>query len=279
MTRESDIDPVMRRRIGGELEAIEREHGVRIVLAVESGSRAWGFPSRDSDYDVRFLYLRPIEHYLAVMPRRDVIERPVDAALDVSGWDVRKALQLLVRSNAVLIEWLTSPWRYRELPPVPACLLDLARTTADLTTLAYHYDRQARRSFGSVVATDGAVPLKAYCYALRGALALIWLRRRRSAAPMDVPALLAGLSLADEVLDGIGDLLARKRNAAEHDTIRRIGSLDALIADALAKPVQRTGRATRVEAGERADALFASLLLDGSPASASFGRAAERGLS
>ena len=89
------IEPALRARIQAELDAIEREETVKILLAVESGSRAWGFPSRDSDYDVRFLYVRPIESYLAVTLPRDVIERPVDAVLDVNGWDLRKALQLM----------------------------------------------------------------------------------------------------------------------------------------------------------------------------------------
>ena len=81
------IDPVLQARIQTELDAIERKETIRIVLAVESGSRAWGFPSRDSDYDVRFLYVGPIESYLTVTPRRDVIERPIDAILDINGWD------------------------------------------------------------------------------------------------------------------------------------------------------------------------------------------------
>jgi len=94
------IEPAFRARIQAELNVIEREEAVRILLAIESGSRAWGFPSRDSDYDVRFLYVQPVEAYLAVMPLRDVIERPVDATLDVNGWDLRKAMQLMLRSNA-----------------------------------------------------------------------------------------------------------------------------------------------------------------------------------
>lgn len=109
----SFVEPAVRDRIQRELDAIERQESVRILLAVESGSRAWGFPSTDSDYDVRFLYVRPIEAYLAVTAPRDVIERPVDATLDVNGWDLRKALRLMLRSNAVLIEWLASPVRYR----------------------------------------------------------------------------------------------------------------------------------------------------------------------
>src|SRR5215470_1010716 len=138
----------MRRRIETALARIESERRVRVLLAIESGSRAWGFPSSDSDYDVRFVYVRPIETYLAVTPLRDVIERPVDATLDVSGWDLRKALQLMLRSNAVLIEWLTSPVRYRSWDGAEE-LLALARSAASLTALTYHYQHQARRCFES----------------------------------------------------------------------------------------------------------------------------------
>jgi uncharacterized protein len=143
------IEPALRARIQAELNAIEREEAVRIPLAVESGSRAWGFPSTDSDYDVRFLYVRPIEAYLTVTPPRDVIERPIDATLDVNGWDLRKALQLMLRSNAVLIEWLTSPVRYRNWDGADE-LLALACSAASLTSLTYHYQHQAQRSFEAV---------------------------------------------------------------------------------------------------------------------------------
>ena len=108
------VEAAIRTAIEGELRAIEANEQVTILYACESGSRAWGFPSSDSDYDVRFVYVRPLDWYLsiAVERRRDVIERPVDATLDISGWDLRKALNLLNTSNAPLIEWTTSPIGY-----------------------------------------------------------------------------------------------------------------------------------------------------------------------
>lgn len=83
------------------LAAIERAEGVRILYACESGSRAWGFPSRDADYDVRFIYLRPCDWYLSidVETKRDVIELPIDDLYDINGWDLRKALKLLRKLN------------------------------------------------------------------------------------------------------------------------------------------------------------------------------------
>jgi predicted nucleotidyltransferase len=103
---------------------IEDEEGVRIFFACESGSRAWGFPSSDSDYDVRFLYLHPTEWYLSVNleHKRDVIERPISGDLDINGWDLRKALILLRKGNPPLMEWLGSPIIYREIfRSLPRC--------------------------------------------------------------------------------------------------------------------------------------------------------------
>jgi hypothetical protein len=174
MTEDRFVAAPMRARIAASLEAIERERGVRILLAVESGSRAWRFPSVDSDYDVRFLYVHPAMDYLSVEPPREVIERPEEALLDIGGWDLRKALRLALRSNAVLLEWLASPVHYREEATAREAIAALARDACQLPWLAYHYDRQARRSWEEIRATGAAPRLKAYCYALRSALALAW---------------------------------------------------------------------------------------------------------
>ena len=256
------IDDAVRRCIMAELEAIEREQGVRILFAVESGSRAWGFPSQDSDYDVRFVYLQPAESYLTVAPRRDVIERPIDNLVDIGGWDLRKTLQLLVRSNAALLEWLTSPVRYRDSGGEPARLLELALTSADLTALAYHYEHQARRSFAEIEAAGDGVRHKSYCYALRSALALLWLRDREAPPPMDLPSLLAGLELSATVRETVATLLARKAPATEDDTGARLPPLDALIIGVLAEPPIQKTSVNRTDVVAQADALFASIVLN-----------------
>ena len=169
------IDPAFRVRAEAALVGVERAEGVRVLLAVESGSQAWGFASRDSDYDVRFVYLRPLADYLSVAPGRDVVEQPVEELLDLSGWDVRKALGLLARSNAVALEWLASPVVYRHDPAAVELLSAVARAAAHPPVLAYHYDRLARHAWQ---AGTGEVRLKSYFYALRPALALRWLRER-----------------------------------------------------------------------------------------------------
>jgi predicted nucleotidyltransferase len=180
------IDNGMRQRVDHELDAIERAHNVTILLAIESGSRAWRFPSTDSDYDVRFIYVHSQKAYIAIEQPRDVIETPLDGMLDLNGWDLRKALQLLVRSNAVLFEWLTSPARYRDIGTASARVLTLARETAYLPALMYHYDRMARHSFAEIAASNVSVRFKTYCYALRPTLALLWMSRHGEPAPMDI---------------------------------------------------------------------------------------------
>lgn len=106
----------VRGTIRGELRKIEDSHHVRILHAVESGSRAWGFSSPDSDYDVRFVYIRPAVDYLRLNEPRDVIEWINDGVLDINGWDVKKALRQFARGNATLFEWSLSPAVYETTP-------------------------------------------------------------------------------------------------------------------------------------------------------------------
>jgi predicted nucleotidyltransferase len=182
--------------------------------------------------------------------------------LDVNGWDMRKALQLLVRSNAVLLEWLTSPVRYRDDGVAPTQLLVLARSTADLTAIAYHYERQARRDFADITASEAPVRLKTYCYALRAAMCLQWISRFREPPPMDLPSLLAGLRISQGASSAIAGLLAIKAQCTEKDTTPRIPALDRLIGDVLAATLDRAGRIDRSLVAAQADALFAKFVLD-----------------
>jgi predicted nucleotidyltransferase len=259
------IDPKIAERISAELLAIEREHGVRIVLAVESGSRAWGFPSQDSDYDVRFIYLRPVADYLTVVPRRDVIERPVDAVLDVNGWDIRKALQLMLKSNAVLQEWLSSPVRYIDHKQVSRQLKELLDEVADLRTFEYHYEHLAQHGFGEVCAAGNAVRVKSYCYAVRASLALQWLHVRRRPPPMDLPSLMGGIDLPADLDQTISRLVDRKALGKERDTIDRISDLDTFILRTLEQPASKAGVAARQDVmTARADAVLASIVLGSS---------------
>src|ERR1700722_17913489 len=228
MTSDPFIAETMRRRIEAELAAIERSHDVHILLAIESGSRAWRFPSQDSDYDVRFVYIHRMDSYLSIEPLREVIELPIDGALDISGWDLRKALRLLVHSNAVLFEWLASPERYRETEIASVRIRSLAEESCFLPALIYHYDRMARHSFEEIVASGDSISFKTYCYALRPSLALLWIRRHGAPPPMDLQTLLSRDIVARDVQKSIMELVDRKAVTIEQSRTPRMETLDSL---------------------------------------------------
>jgi hypothetical protein len=219
-TIDPGMDEVVVARIEARLADVRRDHQVTIPLAIESGSRAWGFPSPDSDYDCRFVFVRPVEHYLSLWQRRDVIETPMDGILDVSGWDLGKALKLLLKGNAVIIEWLNSPIAYGVDLDFRQGFLDLARDVADRRLVARHYlhlgERQRRDYFGD----DSIVALKKIFYALRPAAALRWLRHhpQDAVAPMHFPTLLKGCEAPAAVIEIIEDLMARKAVTRELGT-------------------------------------------------------------
>jgi predicted nucleotidyltransferase len=212
--------PDVVRRIDGRLADIRAEHGVSIPWAVESGSRAWGFPSPDSDYDCRFVFVRPIDQHLTPWPRRDVIETPLDDVLDVNGWELGKALKLLLKGNSVIIEWLKSPVVYGGDPAFRDALLGFGERFADRQVIARHYlhmgQRQRRKHF-----TDHAsVPQKKIFYALRPAAALRWLRLRPEAviAPMHFPTLMRECDPPEALAALVEDLMARKAISHEMGT-------------------------------------------------------------
>ena len=127
----------MKEIIQKKLEEIEKQEHVKIILAVESGSRAWGFDSADSDYDVRFIYVREPEMYLKLDNIRDVIEWQLDEVFDISGWDIKKALQLLYKSNPTLFEWINSPIVYKETKEILE-LRDIAKEYFDVKKSVMH---------------------------------------------------------------------------------------------------------------------------------------------
>lgn len=208
------MDATIVAQIDERLRGVEREHDVVIPWAIESGSRAWGFPSPDSDYDCRFLYLRRPDAYLSLWPARDVIETPLDEIFDVNGWDLAKAIRLLVRGNAVIAEWLRSPIVYTGDASFRASLLELAEEVSDRVLLTRHYLHVGRRQWSGD--TDD-VSLKKIFYALRPAATLLWLRSHPQSmlAPMNLTQLLAECEVPDAVLQQTAELTSLKSVTSE----------------------------------------------------------------
>lgn len=255
------IAPAVRRDVDNRLTAIEREDGVRLLFAVESGSRAWGFPSPDSDYDVRFVYVRPRDWYLSLTPGRDVIERPIVDEIDLNGWDIRKALGLLLKSNAVVSEWIASPIRYRPDDGIVTDLAAMADGMFDTRTLAFHYASLARHAAERWLDGEGAVPVKKYFYALRPALAIRWLRQGKGQRPpMDLHSLVDAVGLPDGLVDDIAALVAAKRESNERSNAARVPALDRLIRDELARVGEVAEGTADPRAQVRANALFLELV-------------------
>ena len=263
----SFVNSTAQMRIGAVLAEIEQAHGIEILVAAESGSRAWGFPSADSDYDVRILYRRPSEDYLSILPKRDVIELPMvfdqtlGADLDVNGWDIQKALYLALQSNTALLEWLNSPIHYIRHDQAADRLLRFVESTANLDWLAYRYDRPARHALDEILGSPETVRLKRYFYALRPALAYRWILERRQPPPMDLASLTAGLSMPSGVMAEIETMVALKAMNAESFTVPRNGILDDYLTAMLSTKAIKTSD-VEIPAGavESANALFRELL-------------------
>jgi predicted nucleotidyltransferase len=230
MTPPSVIPPDAFNRVLADLERIERDERVRILFAVESGSRAWGFPSPDSDYDARFVYAREADWYLSLQPGRDVIDLPIDGDFDINGWDIRKALLLLLKPNPVLLEWLSSPIRYRWDDEACATLRAFAERTAYARACLHHYVSLARRMWNEFVEGRESVNLKKYLYILRPAMCIAWIRERSGAIPpMSLPELMAGIELEAGFREEVMELLARKARTSEVGDGPRLATLEAFI--------------------------------------------------
>lgn len=247
-----DMDTAKVAQVDALLDRAIAEHGVRILLAVESGSRAWGFPSPDSDYDGRFVYVRTVAQHLTPFPHRDVIEYPPDGDMDANGWDLQKAIRLLLKGNAVILEWLRSPVVYRGEGWFRDAFLDFAHRAATREAIGRHYlhlgERQRRVYFG-----DGtAVPQKKVFYALRPAATLRWLRQRpdQAIAPMHFPTLMAECDPPAALTAEVQALLTAKAQTHELGAAPLNPTVAAFI-DAefdLARAVFEAGRARASEA-------------------------------
>lgn len=218
----------MKQSILENLAAIEQTHTVRILYAVESGSRAWGFASRDSDYDVRFIYLHPVEWYLSIRDKRDVIECPISDKLDISGWDLRKALALFSKSNPPLLEWLGSPIIYRDDYGLADKLCEMLTTAFQPQRSIYHYLHMARGNYREYLKGE-VVRLKKYLYVLRPLLACLWIEKHRTMPPTEFTKLVSDAQLSVSLNSAIDELLARKMSGDELDTATKVPVLNEFI--------------------------------------------------
>lgn len=261
----SDMAPAPVAEVDGILAAIRREQNVHIPLAIESGSRAWGFPSPDSDYDGRFIYVRPASQALTIWPRRDVIETPLVGDMDVNGWDLSKALRLLLKGNAVVVEWLQSPIAYAGEAWFRDELLAFADRWLDRDLILTHYVHLGRRQKVLHLDDRSEVPLKKVFYVLRPAVALRWLRLNpgKAVAPMHLPTLMEQCDPPEELAVQVAEL--RHLKAASREMGK--GQIPPALLEFIEEEFGAVGIMDRssvprsVEAAREADALFARVTL------------------
>lgn len=198
----------MTKKIQEMLTEIEEKENVKILLAIESGSRAWGFASPDSDYDVRFIYVRPLEEYLRLDEVKDVIEWQLDEVLDINGWDLKKTLIQFRKGNATLFEWSNSPIVYRITPEWDS-IYETAKSYFSAKAALYHYYGTAKNTFTSYLQGE-QVKYKKYLYALRPLLACKYIEEYNCPPPVLFDDLLK-LPLSLELRKGIAELLEIKK--------------------------------------------------------------------
>ncbi len=200
------------KEIREKLDEIEKTEGVRILHAVESGSRAWGFASPDSDYDVRFVYVRPGEDYLRLDEPRDVIEWQLDEIFDINGWDLKKALRQFAKGNATLFEWSNSPIVYRTTDDWQT-IRKVSKQYFSEKAAVYHYYGTANSTLQGYLLSD-TVQYKKYFYALRPLLAAQYIEQHHIAPPVLFADLLKR-NMPQELKTAIDKLLEFKKKTTE----------------------------------------------------------------
>ena len=236
-----------------KLSQIEQRENIRILYACESGSRAWGFASPDckaetcysacktaesrpksvacldqtySDYDVRFIFVRPVEDYLRVKELPDFIDAELNEVYDINGWDLKKFFKQLYKSNPVLFEWANSPIFYRttqEWESVKAIMKEYVLQVA----MIHHYRGMAKSNVRSNFATSEVV-LKKYLYVLRPVLACVWIMQKHTVPPTEFMKLVEEV-LPEELKALVDELLAVKLKSGEKEKGARIPQIDLLI--------------------------------------------------
>lgn len=230
------ISPEKQEEIRRRLRQAESEHDVKVLLAVESGSRAWGFASPDSDYDGRFIYVNRPAWYLSVglEEQRDVIEYPIVDDMDVNGWDLRKALRLFQRSNPGFVEWIQSPLAYESAGSFAGRARALLPQVYSVERGVHHYRSMAKTNFRGYLQTE-LVRLKKYFYVLRPLLSVRWLLEYHSPAPIEFGKLLHLVDGEAGLREAIDALLAAKRETPELGRAPQVPAIQRFIVSEFAR--------------------------------------------
>ncbi|WP_223595053.1 nucleotidyltransferase domain-containing protein [Neobacillus bataviensis] len=218
----------MREKILEEINRIENQYDVKICYAVESGSRAWGFPSKDSDYDVRFIYVHKKEWYLSIDQKRDVIELPINELLDINGWEIRKALRLFKKSNPPLMEWLHSGIVYYQAFSLVEKMRAIQNQVFLPQSALHHYLNMAKGNYRDYLQGEH-IKIKKYFYVLRPILACKWIEKYNTVPPNKFQELVKDLLEEGQLKDEINTLLVRKIKGDELNLEPKVTAINEFI--------------------------------------------------
>ncbi len=206
----------MRATIINKLKDIEITHGITILYACESGSRAWQFPSPDSDFDVRFIYIRPVKFYLSIFDNDDQLSFPINDELDIYGWDLKKVLKLIRKSNTTPFEWLQSPIIYIEKTNFRSSLWSLCQGYFNKKSNIHHYLGIAKSALDTV--HNDEIKIKKLFYVLRPLLAARWCLTKNTIAPMTIEPLMEAMPIL--LKEEVKALISFKASAVEGSLIK-----------------------------------------------------------
>lgn len=210
-----------------KIKEIEEKENIKVLHVIESGSRAWGFASPDSDYDVRFIYARNKDFYLSLRETKDYIDWELNEVLDINGWDIKKALQHLHKSNATLYEWANSPVVYYTTDIWKELYDSVAMKYFSVKACMYHYYGTANKNYHEYL-LDDMVKYKKYFYVLRPILACKWIEEKKCPPPVLFDDLFNSV-LEDDMKEAVKDLLAKKVTMSESDKAPRIDKINDYI--------------------------------------------------
>ena len=224
---EGPIEELVRMKI----KEIEAKENIRVLHVIESGSRAWGLASPDSDYDVRFIYVRDRNFYLSLRENKDFIDWELNEVLDINGWDIKKVLQHFHKSNATLFEWSNSPVVYYTTDEWKKLYDEVAGKYFACKSSMYHYYGTANKNYHEYLMED-MVKYKKYFYVLRPILACKWIEEKKCPPPVLFDELFDSV-LEEDMKPVIADLLAKKVQMSESDKAPKIDKVNQYVEEKL----------------------------------------------
>ena len=203
----------MKKEIINHINKLEVEKDITILLATESGSRAWGCPSPDSDYDIRIIFKRKTADYLRINEQPDSLDYFHGELLDINGWDIKKTFRLIKKSNVTPFEWAQSPIIYKEVDNFRQVIFELCKAYFNPKHAINHYRGIAKNSYADIT-KESNIKLKKLFYVLRPIMAAKWIASKNEIPPMDIPNLISIIN-NNEIIAKINSLLEIKKDCNE----------------------------------------------------------------